>query len=238
MAELIVNFKGVEKEFDHDIFDVKPFRMKLDFGLRRQAVTALLGPNGAGKTSLIRLLLGLSKPDRGRIFFDKRVMHPSDRCFIGYMPEISRLPEDITAGALLDLQGRLMGVTHSNWQQRKQDRLKDVGMWRYAERKIGKMSKGMQRRVAFAAATIHEPKLLILDEPLSGLDTYERDRLLELLDYEKSQKTSILVSTHQYPFVKAMVDAVVILRQGELVYSADKALSENEIKPYFGRDEE
>ena len=189
----------------------------VSFGVRSGRCTGLMGHNGAGKTTAIKLLLGLLRPTSGRILFRGRMMRRADRRAVGYMPEVSKLPSEFTCGEVISAQLAFQGA-----KRRKQDVahiLQQVGLNHRAGDRVGSLSKGMSRRLAWAHATAHDPKVLILDEPFSGLDPASREVMVEMIRQQKERGTSMLISTHELEIALDLCDDLVILQGGRLVLS-------------------
>lgn len=214
----ILELKAVRKVFKSDVF--KPAKVAVDdlsFALNTGTCTGLLGPNGAGKTTTLRLILGHIKPDRGQIHFAGKPLQTRDRRDIGFMPEINKLPAALTVEEILAQQLRLMhGVAD---RQRLTEQLAQVGLSGERKKRLGQLSKGMARRVAWSQAVIHAPQFLILDEPGSGLDPVAQRHLVSWIAAEKRRGATILLCTHELPQVQALCDQLLILNQGKVVLS-------------------
>lgn len=186
--------------------------------------SALLGHNGAGKTTTIKLILGLVRPTRGQVSIDGQPVGVEQRRVIGYMPEVNRIPLVLTPEEVLEFHV----ATYSppklrDTRARKaaiEEALQRVELWEHRKKRVGKLSKGMARRLAWAQATIHNPSVLILDEPMSGLDPTGRMAMRGWIsDFRAAGKTIVLCS-HELATVGELCDDVSILRKGSLVYSS------------------
>ncbi|MBK8166285.1 MAG: ABC transporter ATP-binding protein [bacterium] len=190
----------------------------VSFSVGRGEVFALLGHNGAGKTTTIGCLLDLVRPDRGEITLlgcdhrDRRA-----RARIGYLPERPYFFDYLTGRELLEFYCDLLDVPRRERRDRVDGALRRVGMMPDAGRRLGKYSKGMLQRLGLAQALLGEPELLILDEPMSGLDPMGRREVRTLLQELKNQGCTIVLSSHIVPDVEQLADAVGILREGRLV---------------------
>lgn len=186
--------------------------------------TGLVGANGAGKTTTIRLILGLIRPDKGEVRFAGKALSLAAKSRIGYMPEVGKLPSALTPEEILDhaLQAHRPPIAKTSFDRRARvtSTLTDVGLVEHRQKRIGKLSKGMGRRLAFALATIHQPDLLILDEPTSGLDPIGQRDLLSRIDAAKAALTTILLCTHELGHVTTLCETVHVLSRGKLVHSA------------------
>ena len=188
----------------------------VDFAVHRGEVFGFLGPNGAGKSTTIRLLLGLLKPKQGEISLmggrpgDVEVMRR-----IGYLPENPWFYRHLTGRELLVFFGSLFGV--SSPEDRAEELLRKVGLLDFADVPVGKYSKGMVQRIGFAQALVNDPEVLILDEPMSGLDPIGRHKMKEwMLELREAGKT-IFFSTHILPDVESLCDRVALLVKGKIV---------------------
>jgi ABC-type multidrug transport system ATPase subunit len=194
--------------------------------------TGLLGHNGAGKTTTIRMALGLVKPDEGKVLFEGRPLSTGEKRFIGYMPEVNKLPAALTPHEVLHHHLKLFkpeGLRTRAERKAEVDRkLEEVGLTAHRKRRIGVLSKGMARRLAWAQATIHKPRLLILDEPSSGLDPLARRQMLGWIEAEKERGTSILLCTHELQQVSTLCDDFHVLKNGRLVLTSRKT---EELRP-------
>lgn len=186
-----------------------------------QASVGLLGANGAGKTTLIRLLLGLIAPDEGVmtvVGFDTRREGTRVREYVGYMPEAEGLPTNTTAADFVGHMAEMSGLPPRAARQRAADVLYQVGLAEERYRLIKGFSTGMRQRVKLAQAIVHDPKLVLLDEPTAGLDPRGREEMLELIQrIYRQMGIAVVVSTHILEDVEKVCDYVVILDQGRLV---------------------
>ncbi len=179
----------------------------------------LLGENGAGKSSLVRLLMGFTFPSSGqlRIFDDANLGRARQR--IGYLPEQPQFDRRFSAVQYLGYLGKLAGVPSDELRPRIADLLELVGLTAAADRHISTYSKGMTQRVGIAAALIHKPALLILDEPSAGLDPGGQWDIRNILARLRAEGVTMLLCSHQLVEVEDLCDTVGILRRGELVRS-------------------
>ena len=189
----------------------------LSFQVRRGEIFALVGPNGAGKTTTLKMLTGLISPTSGDAsIFGRPVEDVHSRRRIGYLPEGPYFYEHLTAQELLSYYGALHGLTRAQVKARVGALIERVGLGHAAGRPIRKFSKGMRQRVGLAQALIHDPELVILDEPQSGLDPVGRKEVRDLIFDLKRQGKTVILSSHILPDVEAVSDRVAVLHQGRL----------------------
>jgi len=198
---------------------------RLSFEVRRGEVFALLGPNGAGKTTTVRMLVGIIRPDEGRIevpadgaTFDR--LRP-DRT--GYLPEDRGLYQEIPILRSLVYFGRLRGLDGREAGTRACEWLEKMGLLDRKHDRLDALSKGNQQRVQFIAAVLHRPALAILDEPFSGLDPLSQEFFLDLVRDLRNAGTTILLSSHQMDLVERVADRVLLLNHGREILSGSVA---------------
>ncbi len=199
--------------------------------VRRGDVVGLLGPNGAGKTTVIKMLLGLVRPDAGEaVILGRPAADPSTRVRVGYLPELFRYQPWLSAAEVLALHVRLSGVYVPERDRR--ERLALVGLAERAGDRVGGFSKGMQQRLGLAVALVAEPELVILDEPTSALDPVGRVDVRDIVLALKSKGVSVLLNSHLIGEVERVCDRVVILDQGRVAASGtlDELLGQRELR--------
>jgi ABC-2 type transport system ATP-binding protein len=183
--------------------------------------TGLLGPNGAGKSTLIKLLLGLLKPDEGEATIagcDVRAQPLELRKLVGYMPEHDCLPTDWLAQDFVRYMGELHGLPTRTAIQRASDTLYHVGLGEERYRAIGGFSTGMKQRVKLAQALVHDPQVMLLDEPTNGLDPAGRDEMLALIGrIAHEMGINVILSSHLLIDIERVADSVVILNNGRII---------------------
>jgi ABC-2 type transport system ATP-binding protein len=182
-------------------------------------ITGLLGPNGAGKSSLIQLLSGLLPPSGGdvKIFGQTPFRNPEVLAKIGLVPEGDRLPVGLRADRWLRMMGELSGLQGEPLESALKRALETVGMADRAHLQFSQMSKGMRQRLRLAQGLLHEPKLLILDEPFNGLDPESRLNLMALLRTLAEQGVRVIVSSHILSEVAQLTDRILLLFRGRLL---------------------
>ncbi len=181
-------------------------------------ITGLLGANGAGKTTLLTLILGLHRPDGGRLSVlgvDPVTAGPSVRARIGYAPEHDALPPDVAAHDIVRHIAEIHGLPTRVATARASDALHEVGLGEERFRPVGTMSTGQRQRVKLAQAIVHDPALVLLDEPTNGLDPVQRDQMLALIRHVGHDLgLDVVLSSHLLDEVERVSDAVVIIAQG------------------------
>jgi len=211
----------------------------LDLNVHEGEVFGFLGPNGAGKTTTIKILMGLIHPTSGTA---KIFSHPADnidvKSKIGFLPESSHFYDYLTASEILSFYGQLFGLSKNLIKERALSLLKRVGLASSAKLQLRKFSKGMLQRIGIAQALINDPDLIILDEPMSGLDPIGRKEMRELILGLKAQGKTIFFSSHIIHDVEMICDRVGILAHGKLltVGRIDEITRPNEtLEEYFIR---
>ncbi|MFW6042522.1 MAG: ABC transporter ATP-binding protein, partial [Chloroflexota bacterium] len=169
----------------------------LSFDLFPGEIFGLLGPNGAGKTTTIRMILDIIKPDAGHIAVLGGPMTEDKKERIGYLPEERGLYEDMTLLEVLLFMGQLKGLSRAEARRRAEADLKEVELWEAHERKVEALSRGMRQKAQFVAATMHDPDLIIIDEPFSGLDPVNTRLIKNLIYRMRDRGAGIIMSTHQ-----------------------------------------
>jgi len=192
---------------------LRPLRLTIEEG----EVFGFLGPNGAGKTTTLKLLMGLVFPTAGSArLLGMDINDPRVKSQIGFLPEQPYFYDHLTARELLNYYGSLSGVPGKTCAARVEEMLARVGLGGSANVQLRKFSKGMLQRVGLAQAILHDPKLVFLDEPMSGLDPMGRREVRELIQQLRSEGKTVFFSTHILSDAEALCDRVGIIHQGEL----------------------
>jgi ABC-2 type transport system ATP-binding protein len=226
-SQSALEVRGISKSYatvqavDDLSFDVKPGEI---FGL--------LGPNGAGKTTSIRMVLDIIKPDAGEVQVLGGPMEEAKKSRIGYLPEERGLYDDMTLMDTLLFLGQLKEMTRQKAAQRAEAYLRDVKLWDARDQKIESLSRGMNQKAQFVAATLHEPDLIIVDEPFSGLDPVNTRLIKDLLYGMQDRGAAIIMSTHQMHQVEEMCQRILLIDRGKQVLYGPLA----EIRRRFQRD--
>ena len=182
-------------------------------------IFGLLGPNGAGKTTLIKVLLGIIRATSGKAkLLDFSAGDRRGRIRVGYLPEHLRLARHQTARTALELYGKLSGLSNAQITERRDELLKTVGLEGRDQESVRRFSKGMQQRLGIAQALIHDPELLILDEPTDGLDPVGRSQIRQLLQQLKQSGKTVFLNSHLLQEVELVCDHVAILDHGQLKF--------------------
>jgi len=204
----------------------------LSFSVRRGSIFGLLGPNGAGKTTTIRMIVGIFGPDSGEIKVLGEPVTPELQQRIGYMPEERGLYKKMKVGEQLLFFAQLKGVQSSEANRRIDQWLARMELSDWKQKKSSELSKGMQQKVQFIATVLHEPELLILDEPFSGLDPVSVNLIKNVILDLKQQGKAIIFSTHQMEQVEQMCDDICLINKSTKVLAGNL----REVKRRFGRN--
>lgn len=183
----------------------------------RGCVYGLLGPNGAGKSSLIRIINHISIPDAGTVLIDGHISTAGDIYKIGYLPEERGLYKKMKVGEHIVFLGRLRGLSKSEAEVQKKYWLKKFDITSWENKKVEELSKGMQQKIQFIVTVIHNPDLLILDEPFSGFDPVNAELLKNEILELKAQGKTILLSTHNMESVEELCDEITLINRSKAV---------------------
>lgn len=189
----------------------------VSFDIPKGVIFGMLGPNGAGKTSLIRIITSITKADSGKIWLDGESLNNRHPEQIGYMPEERGLYKKMKVGDQLTYLARLKGLTPTDTRKELKywfERFEIKDWW---DKKVEELSKGMQQKVQFIATVLHKPKLLILDEPFSGLDPINTNLIKDEIRQLNQNGTSIIFSTHRMESVEEMCEHIVLINKGKNV---------------------
>lgn len=219
MTEVLIRVEGLRKEFRQGFFMRRVVAVRgISFQVERGDIFGFLGPNGAGKTTTIKILTSLIRPSAGTVeMFQKTIPSADARARIGYLPENPYIYPYLTPTEFVELSAGLAGLSRKDARSRTRAALERVGILYAADRQVRRLSKGMLQRTALAAALVADPELLILDEPMSGLDPVGRKEVRDLMLEERRQGRTIFFSTHILSDVETLCDRVSILRKGEVV---------------------
>lgn len=190
---------------------------EVDITISSGIIFGLLGPNGAGKTTLIRIINQIIEQDSGEVLVDGRVLSPEDIRKIGYLPEERGLYKKMTVWDQLIYFARLKGLSQQEANQKAKSWLERLDIASWKDKKIEDLSKGMAQKVQFISTVIHEPSLLILDEPFSGFDPVNaeiiKNEILEL----KQKGTTVILSTHRMESVELLCDQIAMINKSKKI---------------------
>ena len=214
----VLAFEGLSKSYD-GVAAVDDLSLEVRSG----EVLGLLGPNGAGKTTLLRVLMDIVAPDAGAILLDGRAIDRSDRIRIGYLPEERGLYRRDRVGDVLVYFGMLKGLEAADARRRGEAWLDRLDLRGASARRVDDLSKGMQQKVQIAGALLHDPEIVVMDEPFSGLDPVNTVLVKEILLERRRAGGLVILSTHQMPMVETLCDRVAMIDRGRLVLYGDLA---------------
>jgi ABC-2 type transport system ATP-binding protein len=214
----LVETRQLTKRYGRQVLALDALSVEIGDG-----VTGLVGANGAGKSTLIKILLGLLAPSSGGaslLGFDVETQGPQLRQYVGYMPEHDCLPPDVSATDFVIHMARINGLPSAAARERTAETLRHVGLFEERYRAIGTYSTGMKQRVKLAQALVHDPRLLMLDEPTNGLDPAGRDEMLDLIRrIGRDFGISMLMSSHLLGEIERVCDSLVVIDAGRLMRS-------------------
>ncbi|MBK9737669.1 MAG: ATP-binding cassette domain-containing protein [Saprospiraceae bacterium] len=205
----------------------------VSFDVKAGTIFGLLGPNGAGKTSLIRIITTITGADSGQILLNGEAlnnMHPNE---IGYMPEERGLYKKMKVGEQLVYLARLKGLSQHDAKTKLMAWMKKFDIVSWWDKPVGDLSKGMSQKIQFIATVIHDPKLIILDEPFSGLDPINANLIKDEIYHLKQQGTSILFSTHRMEQVEEICEDIVLMNKGKVILSGNVNQIKNDFKEHL-----
>jgi ABC-2 type transport system ATP-binding protein len=204
--------------------------------VRPGEVFSLLGPNGAGKTTLVKILLGIVRKSNGSArMLGAPVGTRRIRRLVGYLPENHRIPRHLTGNSALEFYGALSGLSLREIKRRRPKLLEIVGLQKWAQTSVGKYSKGMQQRLGLAQAILHDPELVVLDEPTDGVDPVGRSEIRTILKQLQEQGTTIFLNSHLLQEVELISNRVAILDRGQVRrVAAIEELTRDETEFVFG----
>lgn len=211
------NEKAIEVSSVSKSFGSKLAVDNVSFDIQTGEIFAMLGPNGAGKTTTIRMILDILKPDTGSIQVLGGSINEAKKDRIGYLPEERGLYRDVKVLECLSYLGKLKGMSGSDSKRRAKELLARVELADVGDQKISELSRGMQQKVQFAATIIHQPDLIIVDEPFSGLDPVNTLVVKDLLYEVRDKGATIVLCTHQMHQIEAMADRLFMIHRGHRV---------------------
>jgi ABC-2 type transport system ATP-binding protein len=205
----------------------------VSFEVSKAETFGLLGPNGAGKTTTINILCGLTRPDQGTVSLDGRTdpTVPEVRLSLGVVPQTLALYEELSAQENLRFFGKIYGLSGRKLKERISDCLEIAGLSQRSKERISKYSGGMKRRLNMACSLLHEPPILLLDEPTVGVDPQSRNLIFDTIEQWKKQGRTIIYTTHYMEEAERLCDRVAILDHGKIL---DMDSVDNLIKKHGG----
>ena len=214
MSEKLINAKNLKKSFDQFIA-VDKINLQVDRG----EVVGFLGPNGAGKSTTMKMLTGFLEPDDGEIFIngiDLKSNPLKAKEYIGYLPEGAPSYSDMLVSDFLSFIGKMRGLSNKKLSSRLEEMADQINLKEMWDRPVETLSKGFKRRVGIAQALIHDPDILILDEPTDGLDPNQKHEMRNLIK-KISKNKAIVISTHILEEVEAVCSRAIIIANGKLL---------------------
>ena len=212
MSTPAIEVQGLRKRYGSRIVALDG----ISFTVQPGELFGLLGPNGAGKTTTVKILLGLTRATDGTARVDGRpVSDPESRRRVGYLPEGHKIPGYLTAGQTLSIFGRMSGMEAADIERRGNELLERVKLSSWKDVRVKKFSKGMTQRLGLACALIHNPQVLLLDEPTDGVDPVGRREIRDLLREEAKNGVAVLLNSHLLSEIELTCDRVAVLRKGK-----------------------
>lgn len=208
----MIRTEKISKQYDNHIA-----LQNIDLEIPKGSIFGLLGPNGAGKTTLIRILTQIILPDSGNLYFNNELASSKHQQMIGYLPEERGLYKKMKVFEQLLYLAQLKGLNKFEatknidfWMQKL-----DIHTWK--NKTVEELSKGMQQKVQFAATVIHQPQILILDEPFTGFDPINAQMLIEIIKEMKNNGTTIILSSHRMEQTEQLCDSIAMVHQAKIV---------------------
>ncbi len=215
------HMKAVEVSHLYKSYTGKRAVEDLSFSVDPGEILGLIGPNGAGKSSTIKIILDFMKPDSGEVKIFGQQMDEACKNQIGYLPEEKGLYKKLTAIDLILYFASLKGMDKSSAKEKADVLLRRTGMFESRKKKIKEMSKGMGQIIQFIVTIIHDPKLIIMDEPFSGLDPVNTELMKNIVADLRDEGKAIILSTHQMNKVEELCDRVLMINHGQAVLYGD-----------------
>src|SRR3954454_9190193 len=205
----------------------------ISFSIKEGSIFGLLGPNGAGKTTLLRMITGIFYPDEGEIIFgDKKFDALTQNQYIGYMPEERGLYKKMKIGEQALYLARLKGLSKNEAMEKIKYWFIRLGMESWWNKKVEDLSKGMSQKLQFVTTVLHEPKLIILDEPFSGLDPVNANLIKDEIFELAKRGSTIIFSTHRMEQVEEICDHIVLVNQGKKILDGSVQQVKNDFKEH------
>lgn len=221
----ILSLRNVVKRYDKHI---AVNNVTLD--IPKGKIYGMLGPNGAGKTSLIRMITSITRADQGEILIDGEPLNEMHPMQIGYLPEERGLYKKMKVGEQLLYLARLKGLNKKEAKSKLDEWLQKFEITSWWDKKVGELSKGMQQKVQFIACVVHGPKLMILDEPFSGLDPINTNLIKDEIHEMNQNGASIIFSTHRMEQVEQICEEIALINKGEIILEGNVEQIKNDFK--------
>ncbi len=221
----ILEAKEVSKCFiDHQALN------KVSISVPRNSIYGLLGPNGAGKTTLIRIINQITTPDSGEVLFDGKPLHPDDIAHFGYLPEERGLYKKMKVAEQIVFLAQLKGVSKKDAVARMDQWLDKFEIANWKNKKVMELSKGMQQKIQFITTVIHEPKLLIFDEPFSGFDPINTELIKHEILGLKERGTTLILSTHNMNSVEELCNEISLINKSQVILQGEVSTIRQQFK--------
>lgn len=216
----MIHFAHVSKIYAKELFHKRrPALQDVSFTLPKHQTLGLIGANGAGKSTSIRLIMDFIRPTSGYVeVFGQPAANLSYRARIGYLPEIAAFPQTLTVLDLIRFTCATCGLDRKTAHNRCETLLQELDLWEARGKRLSNYSKGMQQRANFVLALLNDPELLILDEPMSGLDPLGREKIIALVQRLKDEGKTILFCSHILGDVDRLVDQLLVLDHGQALF--------------------
>ncbi|MCV9388557.1 ABC transporter ATP-binding protein [Reichenbachiella ulvae] len=221
----LLEIKSVSKRYgNHQALE------KISFEIPENSIFGLLGPNGAGKTTLIRIITQIIMPDEGEVLFHGKKLEPEHVRKIGYLPEERGLYKKMKVGEQLLYLAQLKGLEKREAVKKIKDWLKRLEMDSWVNKNIEDLSKGMQQKIQFIATVVHEPSLIILDEPFSGFDPVNANLIKDEILALREKGTTVIFSTHRMESVEELCDDIALINNANVIISGAKTDIKNQFR--------
>lgn len=216
----MITLSNVSKQYPQELGSKKALALKnLSFTLHPGNTLGLIGANGAGKSTTIRLVMDFIRPTSGEItLFGEKPSSPNVRKRVGYLPEVAAFPANLKITDLIRYTAATCGIGSDLRKKRTEFLLNELGLMEAQKKRLSTYSKGMQQRANFVLALLNDPDLLILDEPMSGLDPIGRGQIISLIETLKKRGKTILFCSHILGDVDRLVDQLLVLHKGETLF--------------------
>lgn len=229
---LIQRMSAIQVDSISKIYGNQKVVESVSFSVPTSSIFGLLGPNGAGKTTTIRMLNGITMPDSGSITIHGESQSTIHQNIIGYMPEERGLYRKLPVSTQLEYLGALKGLDKTTVTKSINYWLERFEITSWKKKKTSELSKGMQQKLQFIVTLLHDPKILILDEPVSGLDPINAEIINDIMLEEKSKGKTILLSSHRMEQVEQLCDNIAMIHQGKIVLHGTL----REVKQRYGKN--